>query len=257
MKNPIRIAALLFSFAIILSACTKEPVLPVTDPITGNFLIVQLNENTVAPDKIDSVIAVFKLPGSVNSISRKMLLQGNAFATTAQDLSPATYTVEFNVYLKKEPGVAYNYLYKLKKNIALPLQAQEKVTGPNGKYTSEWLPYFHFRNEAKGVTLIVAERVDDPYFEIHAPQQDGIKVVMLDRATYGGNANVGYLADHENWVTSVSPFVNGVYTNSIVFFDFADRMKTKQWYRCEFSFYIENAAGIADVAFDLNYFPRP
>jgi hypothetical protein len=252
MKNPKGILFLCAFASLIISSCKKNPTYPVIYPGFETTLQIQFNDNTIPQNLVDSVIAVFKIPGSTNIIKRKMTETASAYVISANDLTFGIYNVEYNVYTRKLPGTLYGHLFKFKKTISFPLQTSDNITGPNGKYTDAWTPNFLFKNDEKNVTLIVAERVGDSYFEIRAPQLNGYKITMLDRATYGSN----YVVDHEVWLSNTNPFVNGNYTNNIFFADFAERMKTKEWARSEISFYIEDAAG-SNVTFSLTHYPRP
>jgi hypothetical protein len=245
------------TFSVTIFSCSKDDIIPGTDPSLEKFVEVQFGDNTIAFNTVDSVIAIFKVPGSVNTIKRKLLAAGNTFAISAQDLSPATYAVEFTVYTKKsQPGIGYSYAYKLKKNITLPLTTTEKTTAPTGNYVNDWAPYFVFRNEEKKVTLIVAERVDDAYFEIQAAQLTGYKLTGLDRSTFGGGNTASYLADHDNWISPNNPLLTGSYSDNNSFSQFAERMKTKEWYKAEIDFMLDDASG-NPVYFNHIYYKRP
>jgi hypothetical protein len=253
------IVPLILSLSVTLFSCDKDPSTPDVPPTIGEKLIeVAFSENGVSIDKVDSVFAVFKLPGSVNVFAiKKMVKSGNKYVTFAQELSPSTYEVEFTVYTKKQqPGIAYSYIYKLKTNIALPLQTSNITQGPSGNYSGTWAPYFMFYDPTKNVTLIIAERVDDPYFEVRAPQLAGYKLSALNRETYGGGNTATYLVESESWVSPNNPYLNGTYINNTAFAQFAEKMKNKEWYRAEFSFYLDEGTNTS-VHFDHIYYKRP
>lgn len=247
---------LLLSLSVTLFSCDKDEIIPAPDPSLGKLLQVQFTEQTIPLNNVDSVFAYFKIPGTANILKRKMIATGNFYSTSIQDISPASYDAEIRVYAKKEPGVAYNYMYRINLSFLVPLQQTTVIKGPDGKYSSNWKPNFLFNNEEKKVKLIVAERVDDPFFEIIAPQITDYKLTGLIRSTFGGNPNVGYLADMENWISPNNPLTTGIYTNEAFFGDFAQRMQSKQWYKAEISFHLEYASPNI-VHFDLTYYPRP
>jgi hypothetical protein len=187
-----------------------------------------------------------------------MIVTGNKYVVSAQELSPANYEVEFTVYTKKQqPGIGYSYLYKQRKNILLPLQTADITQGPNGNYSGTWAPYFFFYEPTRNVTLIIAERVDDPYFEVRSPQLNGYKLSGLNRETFGGGNTATYLVEAESWLSPNNPYVSGTYINNTTFAQFAEKMKNKEWYRAEFSFYLDEGTNANPIHFDHIYYKRP
>lgn len=210
--------------AAMFSACTKDKDQPAPAE-EQHQITINLTESLPASG-IDSAVVLFTRSGKPDSLFKKMAIEGNKAVLNAT-LATGNWKAEPFVYTKKLEDNSYR-VYRtqgtLQANAALTL------TGPVGKQNDTWLPAVMLKNEEYGLTLIMAERPDDPYLEIRIPANSTkIQGVAVDRVLWKDNHNDG--EDYLLWYLPKSSLfkAKGHIYDTQYYNSYCNRIKTKPW----------------------------
>lgn len=104
------------------------------------------------------------------------------------------------------------------------------------------------RHEQRNITCIVAERPEDPYFEVIVPPTYKCEYMYFERGAYVQNAG-GYANVAEHSWDGLNPFTGTGMADKTKFSGFSGTMAAKTWHRSDFYMIL-----IDDNSVDTDFF---
>ena len=151
------------------------PELPVKNP---NFKI-SFPEESIAAATVDSALVTFT--SDLKDTLRKKAFVADGQIALRMELAPATWTVSVKLYTKQLADGS-SRMYRVEKPFMYP-NASTTIQGPTNKLYGQWKPTILF-NAAHGIRMAIAERPDDPYYELYLPANHPYGYMFIDRGAF-------------------------------------------------------------------------
>lgn len=228
-----RTSFLVLLFISVFTSCKKEDA-PAS---LNNTIEVSFSNQTIDFAGVDSVVVFFDKANTA-TVKQKMMTSANKFVTTIPSLPVGEYDVTIRLYTKLlADGSSRLHIYK--KKVAFPVN-NYTIAAPSGKLMDEnWRSNVVLRETMRDVVFIMAERQDDPFFEVQLSEESKavMNYVYVDRFALNNGSVVW--SDAIELFTPKDLFINGIYTGITEFASYANTMKTTFWTHGEYSLYIE------------------
>jgi hypothetical protein len=208
----------LFVLALLAQSCRRDNTPP--EPAVRTAMAVRFSKSTIPFSRVDSVWLKAESIDGKERLSLQLQKGKDEFFLPLNKARTGDWKQELIVYSTEDRKSSRRYV----RERSAPLSGNQ--VAPVTRMADPWKPYIVLTDNGAGIGLVIAERPEDPYFEIISPPGSRWSYVYLDRlAINQKNEAVNAVA----WECPETSVITGRYINTGALSIFARDMKNLNW----------------------------
>jgi hypothetical protein len=232
---------LMFLFLIGFLSCKKSKT-----NINDLSLKLTFSQQTIAIDKVDSIVVTLAQQGKTDLVTERMNKLGNTYFLKYTATKNADNIISISVFSTEDSQSRRKYVLT-KENF----NGNEIVAAPIIVKHDKWIPYILLLDRTRGVELMVAERQEHPLVELSISKTKDWDYIYLNRLSL---TTLNEVVDTETWETSGN--FKGKISNTDTFSSYCERIKNKLWHKSDVLFILMNTLTGEECTFYYIYNQR-